>query len=125
MGGLEDNNPLVALGGMGVGVLSVAEWQLGGMGRVWLGEGARVEGAGWLWAPEWGAKPIFTHHPQTCGMSFIHEKWHKLRFALFGVTINSFLGGFLLQLSDVQYCDHCGLYLGRDQTALAHRYINC
>jgi hypothetical protein len=30
-----DNIPLVALGGMGVGVLSVAGWSLEGMGRVW------------------------------------------------------------------------------------------
>jgi hypothetical protein len=46
MGGPEDNNPLVALGGMGVGVLLVAGWRLEGMGWVQLGLGCTCEGCG-------------------------------------------------------------------------------
>jgi hypothetical protein len=59
------------------------------------------------------------------GASFIRGKWHKLRSALSGVTVDSFLGGFSLLSLDVQYCDHCGLYLDRDRSAFVHRYINC
>jgi hypothetical protein len=57
--------------------------------------------------------------------ALIREKWHKLQFALFRVIAGSFLGKFSLQPLDVQYCDHCRLYLGRDRTAFMHRYINC
>jgi hypothetical protein len=59
------------------------------------------------------------------GTSFIRGKWCKLRSVLSGVTADSFLGGFLLLSLDVQYCDHCGLYLDRDRSAFACRYINC
>jgi hypothetical protein len=46
MGGLEDNIPLVALGGVGVGVLSVVRWDLEGMGRVRLDSGWVCAGCG-------------------------------------------------------------------------------
>jgi hypothetical protein len=46
MGGSEDNIPLVALGGVGVGVLSVAGWNLEGKGRVWSGLGWVRAGCG-------------------------------------------------------------------------------
>jgi hypothetical protein len=29
-----------------------------------------MQGAGWLWAPEQGTKPIFPCCPQTCGTGF-------------------------------------------------------
>jgi hypothetical protein len=59
------------------------------------------------------------------GASFIQGKWRKPRSALSGVTVNSLLGGFSLLSFDIQYCDHCGLYLDRDWSAFTHRYINC
>jgi hypothetical protein len=80
---------------------------------------------GQLWAPEQGTKPIFSHYPWTCGVSLIHGKWCKLWFTLFGITVDSFLDGSSLQLLDIHDCDHSDMYLGRDQTAFMHRYINC
>jgi hypothetical protein len=115
----------VALGAWG----SEFYWWLDSDWGVWVGCGQvrviHVEGVGWPWAPKQGTKPIFSHHPQTCGMSLIHEKWHKLQFALFGVAVDSFLDGSSFQLLDVHDCDHSDMYLGRDWTAFAHQYINC
>jgi hypothetical protein len=100
---------------MGGGVLSVVRWNLGGMGGVRDGFGrlSRVP----------GLFSLAVH--EIVAWALIREKWHKLWFALSGVTAGSFLSRFSLQLLDVQYCDLCGLYLGRDQTALVHQYINC
>jgi hypothetical protein len=51
-----------------------------------------MQGAGWLWVLEWGAKPISLAVYEFVAQALIHGKWRKLQSALFGVIAGSFLG---------------------------------
>jgi hypothetical protein len=101
----------VELGGYGLGVV-----------RFGLGACRVQDGFGCLS----GVPSLFslTVH-KLVAWALICGKRHKPWSTLFGVIAGSFLGKFQFLLTDVHDCDQSGMYLGREQTAFMHHYINC